>query len=134
MAFSLGLLRPLAAGTIAVGSILAGLSLAFGLVTPTQAAQLPTLELLGLLGLLALPPLTLWAMWADRNAAQAMRGMEPEPVRASAMIEAKPLEVEAEGDDEDGAEVENQMEPVEIHAPGRRAVRHRRIDGGRVGV
>lgn len=130
MAFSLGLLRPLAAGTIAVGSILAGLSLAFGLVTPTQAAQLPTLELLGLLGLLALPPLTLWAMWADRNAALAMRVAEP--VRAHAMIEPKPLEVEAAGDDEGGPEVE--VEVVEIHAPGRRAVRHRRIEGGRVGV
>ncbi len=132
MAFSLGLLRPMAAGTIAVGSILAGLSLAFGLVTPTQAAQLPTLELLGLLGLLALPPLTLWAMWADRNAAQAMRGMEP--VRAHAMIEPKPLKVEAAGDDEGGAEIEIEVETVEIHAPGRRAVRHRRIEGGRVGV
>ncbi len=122
MALSLGLLRPLAAGTIAVGSILAGLSLAFGLVTPTQAAQLPTLELLGLLGLLALPPLTLWAMWADRNAALVMRGTEP--VRASAMIAAKPLEAAG-----DATEVD-----VEVHAPGRRTVRHRRIEGGRVGV
>lgn len=126
MAFTSGLVRPIAAGTIAVGSILAGLSLAFRLVTPAQAAQLPTLELLGLLGLLALPPLTLWAMWADRNAALAMRVMNP--VRASSIIEPKPLELEAAGA-EDASEVE-----VEVHAPGRRVVRHRRIEGGRVGV
>lgn len=126
MAFSSGLLRPLAAGTIAAGSILAGLSLAFRLVTPTQAAQLPTLELLGLLGLLVLPPLTLWAMWADRNAALMTRAAEP--MRAHAIIEAKPLELEAAGA-EDASEVE-----VEVHAPGRRTVRHRRIEAGRVGV
>ena len=126
MAFTSGLLRPLAAGIIAAASILAGLSLAFRLITPTQAAQLPTLELLGLLGLLALPPLTLWAMWADRNAALAMRACEP--VRAHAEIEAKPLELDAAGT-EDASEVE-----VEVHAPGRRTVRHRRIEAARAGV
>lgn len=131
MAFTSGLVRPIAAGTIAVGSILAGLSLAFRLVTPAQAAQLPTLELLGLLGLLALPPLTLWAMWADRKAAS--EAATPRPVmadRADRIVEPKPMVFAAVED-----EVSAEMQPeVELHAPGRRAVRHRRHEPVRAGV
>ncbi len=130
MALTFGLVRPIAAGSIALGSILAGLSLAFRLVTPTQAAQLPTLELLGLLGLLALPPLTLWAMWADRKAANEAVMPQPEPVMADRIVEPKPM-VFAVAEDEESAEMQPE---VELHAPGRRAVRHRRHEPVRAGV
>lgn len=133
MAITSGLLRPLAAGAIAAGSILAGLFLAFRLITPSLAAQLPTPELMGLLGLLALPPLTLWAMWADRAAANALPVPQPEPIRTnradrtSRLIEPKPIVFAAvEVDDPTPTEPE-----VELHAPGRRAVRHRRHDPAR---
>lgn len=131
MALTSGLVRPIAAGSIALGSILAGLFLAFRLVTPTQAAQLPTLELLGLLGLLALPPVTLWAMWADRKAASEAATPQPEPVMADRIVEPKPIVFAVAEEEEQSAEA--QLE-VELHAPGRRAVRHRRHEPVRAGV
>ncbi len=128
MVFSSGFLRPLAAITIGAGSILAGLLLAFRLVTPALVAQLPTLELVGLLGLLVLPPLTFWALWADRNALSKLPIPVATPAIQSCIIEPKPLALDAAG-----AEDESEIELVEVHAPGRRTVRHRRHEVGRVG-
>ena len=118
MAHSLGRLRHIAAGAIGVGSILAGLALAFRLVTPGLVEQLPTSELLGLLGLLTLPALALWALSADRNAAARIPGAIPEPARTDRMIEPKPLP-------------HGGVPEAEVHAPGRRAVHHRRHDPAR---
>ncbi len=116
MASSWGKVRLLAGAFIGLGSVCAGLVLAFRLVTPGVVERLPTNELLGLLGLLALPLAALWALWADRRAAAIAAPPEPEPIRQ--FIEAKPTP---------------SAEPtIEIHPAGRRTVRHRRHDPVRV--
>jgi hypothetical protein len=121
MTFCFARVRHALAAAIGVGSILAGLALAFRVVTPGLVQQLPTNELLGLLGLLALPPLTLWAFVADRRAAANTAAHMPESVGAES----------AAGFDQ--ARVEPAVElvaeaggGVEIHPPGRRVVHHRR--------
>ena len=118
MASPFGRVRHIAAAGIGIGSILAGLFLAFGLVTPGVVERLPTSELLGLLGLLVLPLATLWAYWADRHAAARVPAATNQPVFSSQVIEAKPMD-------------ENAEPAVEVHPAGRRAVRHRRHDPAR---
>jgi hypothetical protein len=129
MSFFLGRVRHLAAGTIGAGSIIAGVVLAFRLVTPALVERLPTFELLGLLGLLILPLLTLWALATHRRAAARVPALRPEPIH-SHVVEPKPLTVL----DDDFHTFDNDITSaaeVEIHAPGRRTVRHRRHDPSR---
>ena len=136
MAFPLGRIRHIAFAIIGAGSILAGLLLAFRLFTPALVAQLPTLELLGLLGLLVLPPLTVWAIWADRNAFAQLPAPVLDIAQAGRIIEPKPL-VFDEAEDGEESVVELDVEfasEIEVHSPGRRAVRHRRHDPARVGA
>lgn len=118
MAFPFGRVRQIAAAGIGIGSILAGLILAFGLVTPGVVERLPTNELLGLLGLIVLPLATLWAYWADRHAAARATAATTQPVFPTQQIEAKP-------------EMETPEPTVEVHPAGRRTVRHRRHDPAR---
>ena len=120
MASSLEKVRPLAAACIGIGSVLAGLVLAFRLVTPGVVDRLPTNELLGLLGLLVLPLLALWALWADRHAASRAASLAPEPFCTAQFIEAKPVANDAASEPE-----------IEVHPAGRRAVRHHRLDPSR---
>ncbi len=118
MAIPFGRVRQIAAVGIGVGSILAGLILAFRLVTPGVVERLPTNELLALLGLIVLPGATLWAYCADRHAAARATAATTQPVFATQIIEAKPAGEPAEP-------------AVEVHPAGRRTVRHRRHDPAR---
>jgi hypothetical protein len=132
MTISLGRVRHVAFAIIGGGSILAGLLLAFRLFTPAQVTQLSTLELLGLLGLLVLPPLTVWAVWADRNALAKLPVPIRETARPDRIIEPKPLALDEAGDPESVVELDVEFaSEIEVHSPGRRAVRHRRHDPAR---
>ena len=133
MAFLFGRLRHIAAGAIGAGSIVAGLILAFRLVTPGLVEHLPTSELLGLLGLLVLPLLMLWVILCHRRAAASLPVAQPAP-RASSLLglartSAQPENAPAPGFGDDAEEPGDSE--IEVHAPGRRAVRHRRHDHAR---
>ena len=97
MSCSLGRADSVVVGAVGAGSVLAGLVLAFRLVTPDQVGGLSTLELLGLVGLLLLPVLTLWmgALARKASAQAAPAGVkelavEPPASTASTFFELKP--------------------------------------------